>query len=680
MVAEGDLLAIRSDGRIWVLSIDHPEQVKEVEQPAGGFGYSDAPLAIEDGILYSIVQNGPTLHVIDSRHGVLLESISQDFQATVPEGWAGLSEYARFYMQSFSAEGKKAAMLAFEGDYYSGTNRVVRLSREGKLPSLRNPAPILESDGPLSLQLAEAAPFPITVTTRTVTTVNNQQEDWSGNGTVAIPAGQTIIPTGLSVVDDHISEGDRNVALEITLTGNGHTEVRRLPLRVLDNDQIQLADVPHEEEVYSEVFAAVSGAWAYRSTTEGFSWSGNPDFYAASPYGWEASYAFPANMAGSGEWLAVTHDSWGGNFDDKNSSGVFLYKPASGNKPVRILKGMKRDNRFGRALFARGTKLWVGAPGRYDTNGRKVIDVKGQAFEYDIVTGKRTRTFKPQKQYARGFGSQITANDSSVWFTSYDVLSKTGAVSQYSRSTGKWVRTLTDPSPGTEVSFGGQLEANADILIATDSGEVRGYSTATGALSWTIAHPGTFPNCMTELVRDDLLAVFANGSLFFYHLVPGQQPVMLVEVIRYGWGASKLEVNGNKLMVARNGGSSAGEWTLIDMTGLPHLAAFFPPAPVTAPTVQEVVQPPEGIRFTKEASGWTMNFGADVPLGPPPGTELMLESSTDLDEWETVAHRDAFAGWVPVVEWLSTGGGSSLTIQREDTARYFRLRLSPIAP
>ncbi len=676
MIAEDDLLAIRDSNGLWVLDIDQPEQVKKVKLSGAGFG---SYLEFADGLLYSCIPNGPSVNVIDPRNGVLLDSITEDFQATVPEGWAGSGEVAGFYTQSFSAEGKKAALLSFEGDTYNNSQRIVRLSREGKLPSLRNPGPILESDGSLALKLAEAAPFPITVTTRTVTTIHNQQEDWSGAGSVVIPAGQAAFATGLNVVDDHISEGDRNVALEITLTGNGHTEVRRLPLRLLDNDRIALTDIPHEEMHFDRVFAATGGAFAHRSSVEGFSWTGDPDFYAATPYGWEANYEFPLNMTGSGEWLAVTHGTWGGNFDIKNPSSVLLYQPASGSQHVRILKGMKRDNYFGYGLFARGNKLWVGAPGRYETNGNKKIDVKGQAFEYDMATGKRTRTFKPQKPYARGFGRQITANDSSVWFSSYDGPSKTGAVSQYSRATGKWVRTLPDPFAGSGAVFGGQLEATPDTLIATTSGQVRGYSAATGALSWTITAPVNHYFGTIELIRDDLLVV-ASNTLFFYQLIPGQEPVMLVEVTSSGWGVVKLEANGDELLVYRESFSSPGDSTLIDLLGIPHLNSFFPPSPVAAAMASKLqeIHPTDGIRFTKQAVGWTMDFGAEVPLAEVPGMELTLESSTNLDQWETIASYLDVVGWVPRVEWITTGERNSVKIQREDAARYFRLRLSPV--
>ena len=134
---------------------------------------------------------------------------------------------------------------------------------------------------------------------------------------------------------------------------------------------------------------------------------------------------------------------------------------------MRILKGLKVNNFFGSALLARGDTLWVGAPGRYDTNGNKTIDVKGQAFEYHMPTGKRVRTFKPPKQHARGFGYEIAANDSSVWFSSFDRATQASAVLHYARATGKWLRTLPEPVAGTRQAFGGQLAASPDTLIVT---------------------------------------------------------------------------------------------------------------------------------------------------------------------------------------------------------------------
>ena len=53
------------------------------------------------------------------------------------------------------------------------------------------------------------------------------------------------------------------------------------------------------------------------------------------------------------------------------------------------------------------------------------------------------------------------------------------------------------------------------------------------------------------MIRDDLFVAGGN-TLFFYQLVPGSEPVMLVEVRIFGWPMAKLEANGSQLMVYRN--------------------------------------------------------------------------------------------------------------------------------
>jgi hypothetical protein len=666
VAAEGDRVAICDGGKLWLLSVDHPQDVIQVRHPTAAFG---PDIAFSDGLLYSTRSNGisnlPVIDVIDPVAGVVVESISAGLRATVLEG-SPVPPTGRnpgYYYQSFSVEGRKAVMLI-----YDGVSRIVRLSREGKLPSLNDPADVSETDGALSIQLAEAASFPITVTTRTVAAGANQEADWGGSGsTVVVPAGTTAFATGLSAVDDHISEGDHEVALELTLSGNGRTEVRRLPLRLKDNDRVQLADIPHSSPTLHRSFAAVGGGWASVGGT-GLVWTGDPGFSAASPF--TSGWTFGEPMAGSGEWLAAAHSTWGGTFGTANPSSIILYKPALQSAPARILKGLKVNNFFGSALLARGDTLWVGAPGRYDTNGNKTIDVKGQAFEYHMPTGKRVRTFKPPKQHARGFGYEIAANDSSVWFSSFDRATQASAVSQYSRATGKWLRTLPEPVARTGQAFGGQLAASPDTLIATFQGKVHGFSAATGAPAWTITPPDSQAFGTVEMIRDDLFVAGGN-TLFFYQLVPGSEPVMRVEVRIFGWPMAKLEANGSQLMVYRNNFGSSEQWTLIDLAGIPQLASFFPAAAgaraaLTEPT--EKASPP-ALVLVSGPDGWQLAL-------PAAAEASRLECSTDLAGWTPFVVREGgmwrmLAGAGPAGADLISA--DTLRIPRDRPRMFFRL-------
>jgi hypothetical protein len=659
VAAEDDRVAICDGGRLWLLSVDRPQDVIEVRHPTAGFG---PDIAFADGLLYSTRSNGisslPVIDVIDPVQGVVVESISAGLRATVLEG-SPVPPTGRnpgYYYQSFSVEGRKAVMLI-----YDGVSRIVRLSREGRLPSFGDPADVSETDGALSIQLAEAASFPITVTTRTIAAGANQEADWTGSGsTVVVPAGETAFATGLSAVDDHISEGDHEVALELTLSGNGHTEVRRLPLRLMDNDRVQLADIPHSSPTLYRSFAAVGGGWAHVGGT-GLVWTGDPGFSAASPFASGRTFGEP--MAGSGDWLAAAHSTWGGTFDTANPSSIILYQPALQSAPLRILKGLKVNNFFGSALLARGDTLWVGAPGRYETNGNKKIDVKGQAFEYHMPTGKRVRTFKPPKQHARGFGYEIAANDSSVWFSSFDRATQAGAVSQYSRATGKLVRTLPEPVAGTGQTFGGQLTASPDTLIATFQGRLHGFSAATGSPAWTLNPPDTQSFGAVEMIRDDLF-VAAGNTLFFYQLVPGAEPVMLVEVRSYGWPVAKLEANGNQLMVYRNDLGSSEEWTLIDLAGIPQLASFFPAAAgarAALATAAEETPPPSPL-LVSGPDGWQLTL-------PAAAEASWLECSTDLSRWTPFVVREK-DGW----RMLPGAGPAGADLISADTLRLPRDR------
>lgn len=677
MASDGHYVAIAANGKVWIFPNDSPASVRKIETNT-----AITKVAFEGGYLFAwsgYDQSKPLVEVIEPVTGVVIDQIFRDIPATQLEGSVPLpvdTSGATYLFNSFSPEGNNAASLFA----YQGQRRIARFSRGGNLPSLSSASVLREGDGNLSLSFTEASSWPLTITTRAIVAGYNQAEDWPASAaTVTVPAGVTSFDSGLAPINDRLPENPEDIALEVTISGGGHTEVRRISTRLEDDDRIVIEDIAHTTPRLYRSFTAVGGAWAYCGFP-GITWTRDDTFAVASPYAGSISSLFGEPMVSSGEWLAAAHDTWGGPFGISNPSSVILYKPGIQNSPVRTLKGMSVNNYFGRGLFARGNTLWVGAPGRYDTNGRKKIDVKGQAFEYDMNTGKRLRTYKPPTQHARAFGYRITANDSSVWFSSYDPVTGTSAVSQYSRAKGKWVRTLANPSPGPGLVFGGQLEANSDTLIATGSGRVRGFSTATGTLSWTITPPEDQEFRSIELIRDDLLAVGGN-TVFLYQLDPGAEPVLLTEIWSYDRPITKLECGGHELMVYR-GEFSDEKWTLIDLRDIPPLSSFFPPAPapVTAATAAKVqeVQPANGIHFTKGADGMTMHFGADVALDTFPGMVLTLESSTDLDQWDTIARREPVVGWLPLVEWLGTAEGNSVKIQRDDQARYFRLRLTPV--
>jgi hypothetical protein len=634
IASDGQHVAIASKGRVWIFRMDTPGDIRELDT---GSAVDEPRVSFQGGYLHvwsAYRQAAPRVQVFEPTTGVEVDQLFQDLTATVPEGSMASDELlpnVPYLFNSFSPEGSDAA------SFFSirGLPRIVRFSRNDDLPSLSTPGAVKEGGPPLVLSFTEASSSTITVTTRAIIAGSNQVEDWPLEpATVVVPPGTTTFDSGLAPLDDRLPEDPDTVAFEVTLTGGGHSEVRRISARIEDNDRVKLVDLPHTSPRLDPLFAASGGSWAYRGSIPGsLLWTGDPDFNARSPYGWGTDYSFPAGMAGDGDWLAVTHDTWGGTFGTKNPSSVFLFKPATQQAPVRILKGMGVYNRFGRALFARGDTLWVGAPGTYGVNASKKIQVKGAAFEYHMPTGKRLRTFKAPKDYVMNFGWGFTANDNSVWIASPAHLTRPGAVLQYSRSTGKWLRSIpVDLGLGAGESSG-RMTSNADTLVVVSTGStapagVNGHDAATGKLLWTLNGPGGGYVSTVEMIREDLLAV-GGGTVTFYKLTPGSPPVLLLEIWSYDNPITRMESSGSELMVHR-GDFGDQRWTLIDLRDVPHLEAWFP-APASAARLSGHVNPPDpsipSPVLSRLAGGaWQLSL-------PETGDGTILESSTDLVRW-----------------------------------------------
>lgn len=637
--SDGHHVAIASRGRVWLFSADSPEDIRELYIG----GYEEPQVAFQGGYLLvwsAYEQAAPRVQVFEPATGVEVDQLFRDLTATVPEGSGPADELlpgVPYLFTSFSPEGSNAASLFS----LKGLPRIARFSRNGLLPSLSTAGVVKEGGPPLELSLTEASPSTLTVTTRAIVAGNNQAEDWPGDAaTVVVPAGITTFDSGLAPLDDRLPEDAGEVVFEVTITGGGHREVRRISTRIEDNDRVKLVDLPHTSPRLNRLFAASGGSWAYGGNLPGtFLWTGDPDFVASTPYGWAADYSFPANMAGDGDWLAVSHDTWGGILGTKNASSVFLYKPATQQAPVRILKGMGVYNRFGRALFARGDRLWIGAPGIYGVNASKKIQVKGAAFEYQMPTGKRVRTFKAPKDYAMNFGSGFTANDSSVWIASPAHLTRPGAVLQYSRATGKWLRTIpVDLGLGAAESAG-RMTSNANTLVVVSTGSTapvgaNGYDANTGSLLWTLTGPGGGYVSAVEMIRDDLLAV-GGSTVTFYKLAPGVPPLLLVEVWSYDNPITRMESSGSELMVYR-GDFGDERWTSIDLHDVPQLQPWFP-APASGARLAALADPPppsvpSPVLSAMAGGAWQISL-------PEVEDGALLESSTDLVGWTPLLLR-----------------------------------------
>lgn len=678
IASDGQHVAIASKGRVWLFRMDTPGDIRELDT---GSAVDEPRVSFQGGYLHvwsAYRQAAPRVQVFEPSTGVEVDQLFRDFAASVPEGSLPADELLPdlpYLFTSFSPEGSNAASLFS----IRGLPRIARFSSNGHLPSLSTVGVVKEGGPPLAISFTEASASTLTVTTRAIVAGNNQADDWpTESATVVVPPGTTTFNSGLAPLDDRLPENSDNVAFEVTLTGGGHSEVRRISARIEDNDRVKLVDLPHTSPRLDPLFAASGGAWAYRGSIAGsLLWTGDPDFIARSPYGWGTDYSFPESMAGDGEWLAVAHGTWGGTLGTKNPSSVFLYKPATQQAPVRILKGMGVYNRFGRALLARGDTLWVGAPGTYGVNASKKIQVKGAAFEYHMPTGKRVRSFKAPKDYVMNFGWGFTANDSSVWIACPAHISRPGAVLQFSRATGKWLRSIpVDLGLGANESSG-RMTSNANTLVVVSNGSsaptaAKGYDAATGALLWTLNAPGGSYVSTVEMIREDLLAV-GGSTVTFYKITPGSPPVLLVEIWSYDRPITRMESSGSELMVHR-GDFGDERWTLIDLRAVPQLEAWFP-APASAARSAALVDPPartisSPVLSAMAGGGWQLSL-------PEAGDGTILESSTDLVRWSPRLLRHE-GEWQlldePGLGGLEIMASGAIRITEDQPKGFFRLR------
>ncbi|MCW1924995.1 hypothetical protein OKA05_20700 [Luteolibacter arcticus] len=695
MAASGNFFAGSGIRGVWFRRVDEPGRLIRVRPANGPFSLRIRELRITGNRLWvteALDEDVPSIRVFEMPSGLETGRLLGDggdgdanFSPYLPEGIAPLGR------EPSSGDQNDLEDLSFGGkDIVAairwpelGSNHLVaaRFVQEAGLPGIVDSAPIREDAGDMMLTLSEAAPWPLTITTRAVAALHNQAADWSGSGnTVVIPAGTTTFSPGVRPFNDKLPEGNVASPLELTITGNGLTRTSRIAMQVEDDDQMPLADVPHTLHGFGRGIAPVAGEWAYRADSADenlVAWTGSAAFTHGSPFGTSGSRAFGNAMAGTGTWLAVAHDAWGGTAKGAKPSQIQIYQPATrGKTPVRVLKGMKYFNGFGETLFARDTTLWVGAPGS-SLISPKPKKTAGMVLQYDLPTGKKRRTFKAPKTHAIGFGSSITANATSVWIGSPV---SGGAVFQYDRAKGKLLRTLVNPASGAEQIFGTTIEANARTLAANSTypntlpQPLRGYSAATGVLQWQLHPPAGRHIGSFTLIGEDLL-VTGGDSLIFFYLPPTGAPELLVEVLMPGGADDEIvelkAASGELALRCTRNGHSIEDGLVLTLAGVPKLAPYLPGA--LAATAMARVEAVESTAATPPALTLGQTLGGAWQLNlPAAASGTSVEFSTDLTQWHSLATAGSEGSWQ-----LVPGTGAGTTLEGASLIDRVSLRVPP---
>ena len=669
IAAGGNVFAAANGTRGWFRPIDQPGQLRPL-CPAYGPLVNVAGLRVSGNrilVTDTPTDQPPSIRIFDGTSGLELgtlladrnDSLAEtDFSAYLPEGlvippnlFHPPAEYA---LQNLTTSGKNiVAAITWPQITRSRHLVAAAFTQEASLPGIVDPAPIREDHGDIAFMLTEAAPWPLTITARAIPTLDNEPTDWTGSGaTIVIPAGTTSFSTGLAPVDDHVPEATIPSPIELTISGNGITRTLRTAVQVLDNERLQLSEVDHTLENLGSDFTPVAGGWAYRTLSEDqqnlIAWSEDPAFTHGTSFGAAGSAGFASAFAATGDWLAVTQDAFVLSAKKVAPSQIQIYQPASkGKTPVRILKGMKDINNFGKTLYARDKTLWVAAPGSAGS-GPKPKVTAGQVLQYDLTTGKKTRTFKAPKTHPVGFGTTITANDTSVWIGSPV---SDGTIFQYSRAKGKLLRTIDTPE-GVEIPRLGEILAstNTGLLLASSQYEsttynIHGYSESTAQRLWSLHAPDDRRFNTFTLFGDEILAAAAEDSLIFYHLAPASPPELLVEVLIPGADVRirRLAASSTQLAIHRDqSGTTPDDTILINLADIEKLAPFLPnlPAALTdtgeshALTTGTLPLPPALALARSPAGLWQLQLPLPATAA---ATSTTLQFSTDLGQWHPLA-------------------------------------------
>ncbi|MEK7951604.1 hypothetical protein [Luteolibacter soli] len=695
IAANGNLYAFARDNRVWFSRLDQfPTLGLKPLRPANGPLKYITDLRIVGTRIF--VSNGAAsepalIHIFETPSGLevgtLFAESDEALAAYLPEGATAPAQPGNGYLTLYdlsTADTNIAATIRWQ-DLRQDDRVAARFIQDTSLPGIVDPAPVHENFGSLDFHLTEAAPFPITVTIRPVPAHHNEAADWTGTegGPIVIPAGTTTFLHPVRPVDDQLPEGDIAAPFEITLSGNGITRTIRTAVQLIDDDLLPLSEVTHTLQDFGRDFAPVASGWAHLSPPleeNLLAWTGSAAFTHGSLFGFEGSSTFGIAIASTGNWLAVTQGAFGPAKKPKPSQ-IQIYQPATNGKtPVRILKGMKDVNHFGDTLFARDNTLWVGAPGS-NTLLPKPKLTAGQVLQYDLATGKKTRTYKAPKTHALGFGSAITANNTSVSISSPV---SGGAVFQHDRAKGKLVRTLVSPTADEDEIFGTTLAStDTGLLIASsqypDHQIIHAFS-ATGSLPlWTLSAPAGHRFNTFTLITADILAT-AGDSLTFYRLpFDDSAPELIVEIplpADEAFHIRKLQAANGQLALLRDyDGNAEDDVILITLSSIEQLDIILPAtAAPLAEAPSQIITPPASpvLTLTQSSTGtWQLHLPSATEAA---ATATTLEFSTDLTTWQTLATPEANGTW----QLSATPESSSITSALPLNAT--SLQVSPTLP
>lgn len=701
IASDGNLVVALCSGRVFLCDPEAGDRTfRELLPPEGRFNYARAVKAA-DGLIFITeqpIEGLGFIRIFEAATGADQGRLFDDYQATRLPGASAYDDSTGwqwgFQLQGLQIEGDHAALLCQRTvTSYAVDHSVLRFAKSATLPGLEPAATLVEGEA-LSLHFTEAVDYPVTVSARVIVEGYTEPEDWMEPGEpVIVPAGTTSFATNLRSYGDALTEYASSAVIEVSLTANGITQLRRVVASVTDNDRMLLADFPSTVIHDSWNTQPMGNGWITWGDYYGgayFGWTGNPGLIIAKKKPPGSTTYYGTEYHASSPWLVVSEFKYAKQ--RMSNQRLLVYRPQSGASLVRTIK--RPANSLEQVMHIRGDTLWATSPRK--TGPLPKNSGTGIIHEYGLPKGKTLRTYLAPQPAGNHFGKTLVADDQFLWVgepayhTDYDddaavtypypVASR---VLQYSRATGAMVRQIPSPDGNASGNFGGRILATGDLLVTSwtrvtqdgNSSRVSAFNPANGDLLWELSPPQKWGSPLPIACLDGRILAIGHDAVSLYRMIPGGDPEFIMELAQAPGAIgsiASLSFNGNRLAV----GMETGGTRDYDLTSL----VATPPPPIQGALQSEMSG--TGIHFERQPGGWTMHFGTDVPLDELPGTKLTLESSTDLTEWEAIARYYDFPGWVtaPAVNWLTTGEGTSLKIQREDTVRYFRLRLEPLPP
>lgn len=234
-------------------------------------------------------------------------------------------------------------------------------------------------------------------------------------------------------------------------------------------------------------FVAIDGDYAvvsaYAKTVGGMNYRGKAYLYLRNGVSWPQIAEFNPPDGAAGDWFGSSVSIWGNyaavGASEKNINGnagagkVYLYrKSAIGWVLIaQIVSPVVKDREnFGKALYIRDNKMFVGAP---DKNGN-ITDTEGKVYVYNLNNNDvvyHSTIVASDGMKSDNFGYSVTYNDSTLLIGAPDAsvgaATKQGKVYAYKLVGDSWQEQaiLTSGFPEINMAFGSSVALTTDFGI-----------------------------------------------------------------------------------------------------------------------------------------------------------------------------------------------------------------------